>query len=332
MASLRTSPGRIAISFLIGLVIIFPLLNQSGVLTIYEAIAGIWSVFIIPAFFLFRSLSKAGGKRPAMKFTVALYVLGASFYSLVEPLIAGYDLGLYAYLIIVPASLIIMVPSIFVWYRSAHAAEKTNLQIDNELSDSLRSMLAGTDDRPPEVYIRSSGRKIGSRIVTHTDGPNPKIGIYGDAKEKYDKEEISAALLREYFEIRGKSAMRFVVNINLAIMLYVDGIIALSALGRMESANLLGLVLTVLLGVLVFGFIAGFPAILKLMTLRKESGTDIKAAKYLNNVGPLESLIRKGVENYVIPPLATPKRVNRIMATQNKLADRRIKILEALGT
>lgn len=330
MAKRRLSPARIVTFFLIGFVIIFPLLNQGGIINIYEAIAGIWAVFLIPAFLLYRTLSKSGGKKAALKFSAVLYVGAASLYSLVEPLIAGYDLGSYVYLILIPASLIIMMPSIYIWYKGRHARERPNLQIDETLTASLRAMLAGYDDNPPEVFIRSGDRKLGANFVTHTDGPNPKIGIFASAKGIYDEKEINAAILREYFDLKNRVASRFVITINLLIMMYLDGIVILSQLARVENSNILGLVFVGALGVLVFGFIGGFPALLKMLTFRKESGSDEKAARYMKDIDPLKSLILKGAENYIISPMATSRRAERMMVGQSRLADRRVKALESL--
>lgn len=327
---MRISPARIAVSFLIGFVIIFPLLNQSGVITIYEALAGIWAVFLIPAFFLFRTLSKAGNNRLALRFTAFVYILGSSLYSLVEPLIAGYNLGVYVFLIIIPASLIVVVPSFYLWYRSRYAHEKKDLQIDEELTGSLRNILAGIDENPPDVFIRQSNLRIGSAIVTHTNGPNPKIGVTSDAKGIYDQKEIGAAVLREYFAIKKNSALRLVFAINLSLMLYVDGIILLSGMAQMEIGNQLGLLLISALGVLVIGFIASFPYMVKLLSLRKELGVDLVAAKTLGEIETLKSLIRKGVDNYKIPAMITPRRVERMMAGQDRMAKKRIVALESL--
>lgn len=92
----RGTLSRFIGALLFGAVIIFPLINQSGIITIYEVLLGIWLVFLIPAYLGYRSLSKnLEKKKSALIMTTALYLMGSTLYSLVEPIIAGYNIGLY---------------------------------------------------------------------------------------------------------------------------------------------------------------------------------------------------------------------------------------------
>lgn len=315
-------------AFLFGAVIIFPLMNQSGVISIYEALLGIWLTFMVPAYLGYRSLSRTGNKKAALIMTVVLYLMGTSLYSLVEPIIAGYNIGTYIFLIPVPASLIVMVPSMFIYRRSRYAKPKDGLPLDESLTNWLASMVKASDPSPPEVVQASQPRRIGATFASHTDGTVRKILIAEDAREIFDEEELRAAVLKAYYELKSRAAEKFVYKLNYSVMIYVDAIILLSAFANTLSISALQVALLLALACVVFGFIVGFPFLIRHLVKRKDFASDSRTVTALNDSTALKSYIRKAVDNYIMSPMATPRRQARAIAYQRKLAMMRIMHLD----
>lgn len=322
---------RYASALVFGFAIVLPLANQSGLINIYEAIVGMWLLLLIPAFLFYRTISKSGSRKLASRLTAVAYILISSLYTLLEPTVAGYNIGYYAFLIPLPASLIIMMPSIFVMYRSKYARPKKEVQTDAKYTDSLKSMLSGIDDSPPEVFIRPSGRRVGSSFLGHTDGPEMRLSISEDAQEIFGEEEIGAALLKTYFEAKDRAAEKFVYKVNVSVMLYVDAIILLPSLANEVSNGFLKLAIALALAVVVLGFIGSFPFIIRRLILKKDMSSDAKASSLLKEPDQLKSFIMKAARNYRMPPLATPRRAERVVSQQEKLARKRVENLERLN-
>lgn len=315
-------------AFLFGMVIIFPLLNQSGVISIYEALLGIWLVFLVPAYLGYRSMAKTGNRKAALILTAVIYIMGSALYSLIEPIIAGYNLGYIVFLIPVPASIIIMMPTIYIGYRSRTAKPKTGLVLDEPLTAWIRSKVENTDPNPPEVAMASRPRRVGANFASHTDGPQKKILLAQDARNIFGEDELHAAVLKTYYDMKANSSMKFIFRLNLILMLYVDAIILLTAFSKSITSSPFQLIFVLALAVVVFGFILSFPFIIRIMATRKDFFSDSKAAETLLDVESLKSYIKKAAENYIPSPMSTPTRQMKAKAYQQKIAGKRIARLE----
>lgn len=221
-----------------------------------------------------------------------------------------------------------MVPSIFVHHRSKYAKPRTGLSIDEPLTNWLRSAVEGIDQYPPEVVLASKPRKIGASFVSHTDGTERKLVISQDAREIFKEDELRAAVMKGYCEMKSNASEKFVYVVNLTIMLYFDAIILLSAASNSISTESLKLALVIALAVVVLGFIFYFRFFIRLLHKRKEFDSDSTAAAILKDSTALESFIAKAANHYIMSPMATPRRQMKIMAYQQKMANMRIAHLE----
>lgn len=313
---------------IIGFSIIFPLLNQSGTITIFEAILGIWLLFLVPAFLLYRNLRKNASKRMSFTLAMVIYAMGASLYSLIEPIIAGYNVFPYMFLIPIPASFIIMLPSILIRNRTIHAKPKTDIPSDPKYSEYLRKKVERFDQNPPEVYISPAPVRIGSAFVSHTDGKPVRIIVRSEAIEKFREDEIESAILKIYFDMKEKGALKSIYRLNFVVLFFLDGTIILTTFANYISDQNVKLVILPVLLILVLGFMALFPTITKKLVLVKEISSDSSAAKLIGDIESLKSYISKSAENYVVSPMAVGRRYERIINSQKRLAQKRIRKLE----
>ncbi len=329
---MRTSLNfsRYLSAFILGTAIIFPLMNQSRVITVYEAIAGIWILFLVPTYFFYRNLRKNAGKSPSLKLALVVYALGSSLYTLIEPLMAGYNLGLYMFLIPIPASVIIFVPSLFIRHRSINAKPKTEQPPDIKFTENLRKLLRGVDDNPPDVFLNPAPVRVGSNYVTYTDGKSGRISIHSEALDKFTDEEINSAVLKKYFEKKNGDALKFIYKVNFIVMFYVDALIILAAAFQFITDQNLQLAVLLTLAAVTFGFILGFQFVVRLLVYRKEAVSDLATARVLADVSGLKSYIVKSMENYQVSPFVVGKRYDRVMNFQKKLAGKRISNIESI--
>ena len=243
---------------------------------------------------------------------------------------AGYNLGLYMFLIPVPASFIIMAPSLFIRHRSLNTEPKMGIPSDNGYTGNLRESLRGIDENPPEVFIIPAPLRTGSSFVTYTDGRAGRILIHSEALNAFTEEEINSAVFKKYFEKRNKDALRFTYKVNFMVMLYVDALIISGSIVHFIHDQSFQLAVLLTLAAITFGSILSFQFIIRLMVYRKETVSDLAIARVLGDFSGLKSYIVKSTDNYRVSPLVVGKRYERAINFQKKLAGKRIRYLEAV--
>lgn len=327
---MKLSPGsaRIISAFIYGFALILPLMNQSGAITVYEAIILVWVFFLIPAFLLYRSVRNISGGKSGIKVTIVVYILISSVYSVLEPIMAGYNLGYYAFLVPVVISFLLFLPSLWVRHRFYFAEPKRDIPSDSKYTENLRKMLSGVDENPPQVSVTSTPLKNGRSYVTYTDGIGKRILIHSDAIDLFSEDELNAIILKKYFEMKNRYALKFIYMSNLAVIVFVDGMILSSILEIfLSSQTLLSLIL--IGAILVFvGLIISLPFILRILVLRKEVMSDLKSVSLSGDPENLKSYITKSLENYKPSSLMTDKRLIRVQKVLEKQDIYRIRKME----
>ncbi len=327
---MRLTPGlaRFVSAFIYGFALILPLMNQSGVITVYEAIPIVWLLFLIPAFLLHRSVKRISGGKGGVKVTLAAYILVSSVYSVLEPVMAGYNLGYFAFLIPVVISFLLFLPSLWVRHRFYFAKPKEGIPTEQKYTENLRNMLAGIDVNPPEVSISDMPLRIGRSYVTYTDGIGKRILIHSDATTIFSEDELNAIILKKYFEMKNRDALKFIYTSNLAAIVVIDGLILSAILETFLNGQ--PLISLILIGaMLVFvGLIISLPLILRNLVIRKEVSSDLKSVRLSGNPENLKSYIIKSLENYKPSPLMTDKRLNRVRKVLEKQDLYRIRKME----
>lgn len=320
---------RYGIGVILGFSIILPLMNQNGVISIYEAITGIWLLFLIPAYFLYRSFRKNAPKKTSFYLSFSMYLMGSTLYSLVEPIIAGYNVYPYTFLIPIPTSFIVMLPSIVIRNRTFNAKPKSDIQSDPDYTEYLRVAVEKIDQNPPEVFISPTPVKIGSSFVTHTDGRSARVLIHSEALDKFSEDEIRSAVVKKYFEFKQKSSLKFIYRINFLALFILEGAIILTSLVNYVTTPDLKIAMLVAMLVLVFGSISSFPFAARRLIFLKERVSDVASAIQTNDTKGMKNYIIRSTENYVVSPLATGRRYERTIKFQKNLAARRISYLES---
>lgn len=324
----RSRLRRYISAFVVGVAILFPILNQNGVITAYEAIAAIWVIFLVPAYLTYLSLSDGGNRQTAMKFVAVLYVMGSVLYSLFEPIIAGVNIGFFEYLIPVPVSFIVMIPSFYLSYRSKSPRPGKILEPSDELTSRLRRLLENVDGNPPTIVFGSQGSRL---PITHTDGPGAKIVVSSSLLSMVEGEELDAALLKAYYDMKEKKSLRLVYKINVSFMLYLDALIALPIMINSIAFSLLQEILLIALAAVVIGFMAFLPLLIREITLRNERGTDLKVIRLMGSASPLKSYILRDAEKreiFSVSAITNPSRINRIRKNRMTIARRRSEFLD----
>ncbi len=329
---ISSSSARLISAFIFGFALIIPLMNRGGVITVYEAIAFIWLLFLIPAFFLHTSIKRASEGKGQLKVTLAIYVLASSVYSALEPVMAGYDLGYFAFIIPLLISFLLLLPSLWVRHRFYYAKPKQQITADSRYTESLRNAVKGIDDDPPEVAIADTPMRNGRSYVTYTDGVNKKILIHSEALELFDEKELNAAVLKKYFEIRKKDALKFIYASNLAVVAFVDGLIILAILSTiMNSQTYLSYILLAAMLVLV-ALIITMPYLIRILVRRKEASSDLECVRLSGNAEYLKSYITKSLANYKPSPLMTARRIDRVRKVLGKQDLYRLNKIDSAGS
>lgn len=320
--------SRFAGAFVFGLAIIFPLMNQGGVITFYEAIAGIWLLFLIPAYLLYIRLRKSVAKPQSMKTTIAIYVMGSSLYSIVEPVLAGYRLGYFMFIIPILVSLSLMMPSLYIRNRFYNANSKMDIASDSKYTGNLRKMLTGIDDNPPEVFINNMPLRVGANYVTHTDGKNKRIMIHSDAVDLFTEDELNSAILKKYYDLKNKTGLKLIYRINVLVIVFADFLIVSAILFQYITNLNVQLIIAMAMFWVTLGFIAGFPLILRRMAFGQESASDLASVKISGGFEHMKSYISKSVDNYKVSPLVVGRRYERVLKFTRKQSEKRLNALE----
>lgn len=319
--------SRFLIAFVFGLVIIFPLMNNSGVITWYEAIGGIWLLFLIPAYMFYLRTKRMSGKSPSLKVTIAIYVLVSSLYSFIEPVLAGYSLGLFKFVIPLLVTLTLFVPSIYLRSRVYNKIQDSMMSSDSKFTNNLKRTLSGIDDNPPEVFVNEQPLKMGAAFVTHTDGKNGRIMIHSEALGIFTESEIDSAVLKAYFDLKNRGGLKTLYRINALVVAFVDCLVILAIIFPYINSQILQVVSLSCMVVITFGFIIGFPRALRMLVFKQESTSDSASVRISGDSESLVSYISKSTENYRSSPFITSKRLERVIKYREKQSELRRKRL-----
>ncbi len=325
----RPVSRRIALVPIFVLIVFVPLLYSGGTILLYEALLLIWLVMLLPAYLIYASIRKRSSARTAGKYSAVVYVLSASFYSLATPVIAGKNLGLFGYLIIIPLAAIIMTPSLYLRYRTAHPATSQSYEKDSGLTRRLAELLPPENTDAPDVSIYE-GSAGPNRKVYYTDGPNGVIRVSRDAFENFAPMELDAAMLKTYFEKKNNMAFKTLQKINIYFAVYVSMIVVLGNLSREFGTTTAGIAFLIMLAAVVIGFIPSVPLIISESAYRKDLKSDTFAAMAMKSPDGIKSYINRGIREWSPGRVATPARIERVRRRVEKMAGRRIRHLNGL--
>ncbi len=293
----RSRQYRIISAFVAGSIVIVPLAYSGGIIPLYVAIGLVWALMVAPAFGLYMSIRGPGGRKAARKFSLFAYILGGLFFSIATPVIAGTASPMFTYLLAVPLSLIVMTPSLYLIYRATGGKTSTEPE-DPDLSRRLRTRLESSGITGSDVMVVNSIRVPPGRYVTHTDDPAGVVRVSGDARETLGEEELDAALVKAYYDMKNRLPMRMILQLNVSFMLYVDAIVIFGALSRALGTGIASTLSLLALAAVVIGFFPSVPLLVKELSFRKEARSDMLTARVPGLSDPLKSFIMKTAEQW----------------------------------
>lgn len=177
--------------------------------------------------------------------------------------------------------------------------------------------MATIDEEPPEVCISNIPLRAGRSYVTYTYGEKKRILIHSGAVSLFSENELNAVILKKYFEIRRKDALKFVYTSNLATIAFVDGVIIPVVLSTFLNSQTFISYVFIAVTLVSVVLIAPLPYIIRALMKRKEISSDLASVRLSGDSENLKSYITKALENYKPSPLMTDKRVRKLMGKQD---------------